>query len=149
MAQELNDKITQAINEWLLEYDKIQEIAEIHTEELPDETNTLSLERAGTEVLPNKYIGEYIWRKEYQYLLLLKSDSETDKQRLSNLDWLDDLAQWIHIKKIKREFPIIDGKEVYDVRCANEITQETSEDGSIGVYYIQIFFDIKGEQKGG
>ena len=145
METENNDKITKAINTWLLQYEKIQEIAVIHTEELPDKTQSLSLERAGTEVLKNKYIGEKCWRKEYQYLLLLKTDSETDKQRLDNLDWLDDLAQWIHDKKIKRQFPIIEDKEVYDIRCANEIVQSTSEDGSIGVYYIQIFFDIKGE----
>ena len=29
MAEELNDKITQAINEWLLGYEEIQDIAEI------------------------------------------------------------------------------------------------------------------------
>ena len=46
-----------AINEWLLQYEHIKEIAEmIHTEELPDQTDTLALQRSGVENLGLKYV---------------------------------------------------------------------------------------------
>ena len=67
------------INEWLLQYEKIKEIAEmIHTEELPDATDTLALQRSGVENLGLKYVGEKGWYRQYQYVLLLKANSEDD-----------------------------------------------------------------------
>lgn len=48
-----------AINEWLLKYEPIKKIAKmIHTEELPEETDTLALQRSGVENLPLKYITD-------------------------------------------------------------------------------------------
>ena len=48
-----------SISDWLLRYEPIKEIAEmIHTEELPDETETLALQRSGVESLLVKYINE-------------------------------------------------------------------------------------------
>ena len=134
-----------SINDWLLQYDPIKEIAEmIHTEELPDETETLALQRSGVESLPVKYINEKGWYKQYQYVLLLKSNSEGDLQRLKNLDWLDDLSDWIHQKNISNDYPILKNKQVKNVSCANAITYDTNEDGSISTYYLQLYFDIKG-----
>lgn len=134
-----------AINDWLLGYEKIKEIAEmIHTEELPDETDTLALQRSGVESLPLRYINEKGWYKQYQYVLLLKSNSEDDIQRLNNLDWLDDLSNWIHQKNVSRDYPEIKNMKVRKVSCANAITYETSEDGLISTYYLQLYFDIKG-----
>lgn len=134
-----------AINDWLLGYEKIREIAEmIHTEKLPDETETLALQRSGVESLPLRYINEKCWYKQYQYVLLLKSNSEDDLQRLKNLDWLDDLSNWIHQKNISRDYPEIKNMKVKKVSCANAITYETNEEGSISTYYIQLYFDIKG-----
>ena len=136
------DKI---INDWLLGYDKMKEIAEmIHTEELPDEVETLALQRSGVEELPLKYIHDKGWYRQYQYVLLLKSNSEDDLQRLENLDWLDDLADWIHQKNVKRDYPNLKNKEVKQVSCANAITYETNEDGNISTYYLQLYFNIKG-----
>ena len=133
------------INEWLLQYDKIKEIAEmIHTEELPDEVETLALQRSGVEELPLKYINEKGWYRQYQYVLLLKSSSEDDLQRLENLDWLDDLSNWIHQKNIARDYPELKNKKIKKVSCANALTYETTEDGSISTYYLQLYFDIKG-----
>lgn len=133
------------INDWLLGYEKIKEIAEmIHTEELPDETDTLALQRSGVESLPLRYINEKGWYKQYQYVLLLKSNSEDDIQRLNNLDWLDDLSNWIHQKNVSRDYPEIKNMKVRKVSCANAITYETSEDGLISTYYLQLYFDIKG-----
>jgi len=135
----------EAINKWLLEYKPIKEIAEmIHTEELPDETDTLALQRSGVESLPLKYINEKGWYRQYQYVLLLKSNSEDDLQRLNNLDWLDDLSNWIHQKNISRDYPELKNMKVKKVSCANAITYETSEDGLISTYYLQLYFDIKG-----
>ena len=129
-----------SINDWLLKYEPIKEIAEmIHTEELPDETETLALQRSGVE-----YINEKGWYKQYQYVLLLKSNSEGDLQRLKNLDWLDDLSDWIHQKNISNDYPILKNKQVKNVSCANAITYDTNEDGSISTYYLQLYFDIKG-----
>jgi len=103
----------EAINKWLLEYEPIKEIAEmIHTEELPDETDTLALQRSGVESLPLKYINEKGWYRQYQYVLLLKSNSECDLQRLDNLDWLDDLSNWIHQKNVSRDYPILKDMKV-------------------------------------
>ncbi len=134
-----------SINDWLLQYDPIKEIAEmIHTEELPDEIETLALQRSGVESLPTKYINEKGWYKQYQYVLLLKSNSEGDLQRLKNLDWLDDLSDWIHQKNISNDYPILKNKQVKNVSCANAITYDTNEDGSISTYYLQLYFDIKG-----
>lgn len=134
-----------SINDWLLKYEKIKEIAEmIHTEELPDETNTLALQRSGVEELKLKYKNDKGWYRQYQYILLLKSSSEDDLQRLSNLDWLDDLSNWIHQKNILRDYPELKNMKVKKISCANAITYETSEDGSISTYYLQLYFDIKG-----
>lgn len=134
-----------SINDWLLKYEPIKEIAEmIHTEELPDEAETLALQRSGVESLPVKYINEKGWYKQYQYVLLLKSNSEGDLQRLKNLDWLDDLSDWIHQKNISNDYPVLKNKQVKNVSCANAITYDTNEDGSISTYYLQLYFDIKG-----
>ena len=133
------------INEWLLQYDKITEIAEmIHTEELPDEVETLALQRRGVEELPLRYINSKGWYRQYQDVLLLKSNSEDDLQRLDNLDWLDDLTNWIYEKNISRDYPKLDNKKVKKVSCANAVTMETSEDGSISTYYLQLYFNIEG-----
>lgn len=134
-----------AINDWLLQYEKIKEIAEtIHTEELPDETETLALQRSGVESLSLKYVGEKGWYKQYQYILLLKSNSEDDLQRLENLDWLDGLSDWLDKQNQLRNYPVLENKQVKKVSCANAITYETSEDGSISTYYLQLYFNIKG-----
>jgi len=135
----------EAINKWLLEYKPIKEIAEmIHTEELPDETDTLALQRSGVESLQLRYINDKGWYRQYQYVLLLKSNSEDDLQRLENLDWLDDLSNWIHQKNIARDYPKLENKKIKKVSCANAVTYETTEDGSISTYYLQLYFDIKG-----
>ena len=134
-----------AINDWLLQYEKIKEIAEmIHTEELPDETETLALQRSGVESLTLRYVGEKGWYRQYQYILLLKSNSEDDFQRLKNLDWLDGLSDWLDKQNQLRNYPVLENKQVKKVSCANAITYETSEDGSISTYYLQLYFDIKG-----
>ena len=134
-----------AINDWLLQYEKIKEIAEmIHTEELPDETETLALQRSGVESLTLRYVGEKGWYRQYQYILLLKSNSEDDLQRLENLDWLDGLSDWLYKQNQLRNYPVLENKQVKKVSCANAITYETSEDGSISTYYLQLYFNIKG-----
>ena len=138
------DKITKAINDWLLKYEKIKEYAEIHTEELPDNIETLSLQRTGVENLPLQYITDKGWYRQYQYILLLKANSEDDLQRLTNLNWLDDLSDWIDQRNFLRDYPNLENKQVKKVSCANAITFETSEDGTISTYDIQLYFNIKG-----
>ncbi len=138
------DKITQAINKWLLNYDKIEEFAEVHTEELPDETETLALQRTGVERLPLKYVTDKGWYRQYQYILLLKLNSEDDIQRIKNLGWLDDFCDWIDKQNQLKNYPKIENKEVKEVSCANAITYETEESGEISVYYLQLYFNIKG-----
>ncbi len=134
-----------AINEWLLKYEKIKEIAEtIHAEELPDETDTLALQRSGVESLPLKYINDKGWYRQYQYILLLKANSEDDIQKLNNLDWLDDLSDWIDQRNILRDYPTLKNKEIKKVSCANAITYDTNEDGSISTYYLQLYFNVRG-----
>lgn len=141
---ENEDEITTAINEWLLQYSKIREIAEIHTEKLPDETESLALQRNGVENLPLRYVGDKGWYRQYQYALLLKSNSEDDIQRINNLGWLDDLSDWIDQQNLLRNYPELENKKVKKVSCANAVTYETEEDGSISVYYLQLYFNIKG-----
>ena len=125
-------------------YKKIKEYAEIHTEELPDNIETLSLQRTGVENLPLQYITDKGWYRQYQYILLLKANSEDDLQRLTNLNWLDDLSDWIDQRNFLRDYPNLENKQVKKVSCANAITFETSEDGTISTYYIQLYFNIKG-----
>ena len=134
-----------AINEWLLKYEHIKEIAEmIHTEELPDQTDTLALQRSGVENLGLKYVGEKGWYRQYQYILLLKANSEDDIQRLNNLDWLDDLSDWIDKQNQSKNYPILENKKIKQVSCANAITYESEEDGSISTYYLQLYFNVRG-----
>ena len=96
-----------SINGWLLQYEPIKEIAEmIHTEELPNEEDTLALQRTGIENLQQKYITDTGWYRQYQYALLLKSNSEDDLQRLENLDWLDDLSDWIYKQNRLKNYPV-------------------------------------------
>ena len=135
----------EAINEWLLNYKPITEIAEmIHTEELPDQTDTLALQRSGVENLELKYVGEKGWYRQYQYILLLKATSEDDLQRLENLDWLDDLSDWIDKQNQSKNYPTLENKKIKEVSCANAITYETSEDGSVSTYYLQLYFNVRG-----
>ena len=129
-----------AINEWLLQYEHIKEIAEIiHTEELPDQSDTLALQRSGVENLGLKYVGEKGWYRQYQYILLLKANSEDDIQRLNNLDWLDDLSDWIDKQNQSKNYPTLENKKIKQVSCANAITYESEEDGSISTYYLQLY----------
>lgn len=134
-----------AINKWLLNYKPITEIAEmIHTEELPDQTDTLALQRSGVENLELKYVGEKGWYRQYQYILLLKANSEDDLQRLENLDWLDDLSDWIDEQNQSKNYPKLNNKKIKEVSCANAITYETSEDGTVSTYYLQLYFNVRG-----
>ena len=136
------DKI---INEWLLKYEPIKEIAEmIHTEELPKQADTLALQRSGVEKLPLKYITDKGWYKQYQYILLLKANSESDIQRLSNLDWLDNLSDWIDEQNELGNYPLIKNKQIKQISCANAITYETDEKGLISIYYLQLFVNVRG-----
>lgn len=135
----------EAINKWLLNYKPITEIAEmIHTEELPDQTDTLALQRSGVENLGLKYVGEKGWYRQYQYILLLKANSEDDLQRLENLDWLDDLSDWIDEQNQSKNYPKLNNKKIKEVSCANAITYETIEDGSVSTYYLQLYFNVRG-----
>lgn len=135
----------EAINKWLLQYEPIKEIAEmIHTEKLPDATDTLALQRSGVENLELKYVGEKGWYRQYQYILLLKANSEDDIQRLNNLDWLDDLSDWIDEQNQSKNYPTLKNKKIKQVSCANAITYESEEDGSISTYYLQLYFNVRG-----
>ena len=137
------------INAWLQTYEPINEIAmteEIHIEGVSESVKNLALQRAGFEELPLRYVTDKGWLRQYQYMLLLKSESEIDEQRLTNLDWLDGLSDWLAEKNSKREFPILgDNKKVIEVSCANALNYEQSEDGSISVYYLQLYFNIRKE----
>lgn len=133
------------INEWLQSYEPIYEIAqieEIHSERLSDNTKNLALQRTGFETLPLKYINDKGWYRQYQYMLLLKSESEIDKQRLTNLDWLDEFSDWFMEKNVTKDFPELNGKKIESVSCANALTYNESEDGAISVYSLQLYFNI-------
>ena len=136
------DKITSAINKWLLQYEPITEIAEyedIHTEEVTDTVKNLALQRSGIELIQRYMLGK---KEQYQYMLLLKSESEDDIARMNNLDWLDDLRDWIEIQVKNRNFPNIEGKTVSMVSSANGLTYDVNDDGTISTYNLQLYFDI-------
>ena len=137
------------INEWLQQYEPIKEIAmmeEIHTERVTENVKNLALQRTGFEVLPMKYIADKGWNRQYQYMLLLKSESEIDEQRLTNLDWLDSFSDWLAVQNRQRNFPILeDSKQVTNVSCANALTYQEDENGAVSVYSLQIYFDIRKE----
>ena len=137
------------INEWLQTYEPINEIAiieEIHNERLTDNTKNLALQRTGFESLGMKYVTDTGWYRRYQYMLLLKSDSEIDTQRLENLDWLDDFSDWLEEQNKTQNYPALDNNKVIkNVSCANAFTYQESEDGAISVYALQIYFNIRKE----
>ena len=89
------------INAWLQTYKPINEIAmteEIHIEGVSESVKNLALQRTGFEELPLRYVTDKGWLRQYQYMLLLKSESEIDEQRLTNLDWLDGLSDWLALQ---------------------------------------------------
>lgn len=133
------DSITQAINDWLLTRPLISENYDIDIEELPDGTKILALQRTGVELVKRYYKGR---KDEYQYMLFLKEDSEGDELKTANFDWLDDLVDDIYEQVEKRNFPEIEGKQVSSMRCANQITYEVNEDGTISNYAVQLYFTI-------
>ena len=137
------------LNEWLQTYEPINEIAmteEIHSERLSENVKNLALQRTGFETLPMRYISDRGWFRQYQYMLLLKSESEIDAQRLTNLDWLDDFSNWFMSKNNTKDFPVLeDNMKIVSVECANALTYEESEDGTISVYSLQIYFNIRKE----
>lgn len=136
------------INEWLQQYEPINEIAqteEIHYDTVTDNVKNLALQRTGFENLPLKYVIDKGWYRQYQYMLLLKSESEIDEQRVTNLDWLDDLSDWL--EEQKGSYPELDdNKVIKSVSCANALTYEESEDGSVSVYSLQLYFNIRKEK---
>lgn len=147
--EELKDSQDYIISEWLKTYEPIKEIAkveDIHCEGLTEVIKNLALQRAGFENLPLRYISDKGWYRQYQYMLLLKSDSELDEQRLTNYDWLDKLSDWLVEQNQNKNFPILkDFKKVVSVSCSNAMNYEESEDGSVSVYYLQLYFNIRKE----
>ena len=136
------DKVTSAINKWLLKYEPILEIAQyedIHTEELTDTVKNLALQRTGIEEIARYMVGK---KEQYQYMLFLKSESEDDLARINNMDWLDDFRDWIEIQVNNKNLPKIEGKTVSNISSANTLTYEVNEDGTISTYSLQIYFDI-------
>lgn len=134
-----NDSVTQAINDWLLTRPLISENYDIDIEELPDGTKMLALQRSGVELLKRYYKGR---KEEYQYMLYLKENSEGNELKTTNFDWLDNLVDDIYEQVEKRNYPVIEGKQVTSMRCANQITYEVSEDGTISNYAVQLYFTI-------
>lgn len=137
------------INEWLQTYEPINDIAvveEIHYEGVSESYKNLALQRTGFDNLPLKYVTDKGWYRQYNYMLLLKNESEIDEQRLNNFDWLDDLSDWLAEQNKNKNFPILeDGWEIKQVSCANALTYEQSEDGAISVYSLQIYFNVRKE----
>lgn len=133
------DSITQAINDWLLTRPLISENYDIEIEELPDGTQVLALQRSGVELIKRYFQGR---KEEYQYMLFLKENSEGDNTKIANFDWLDDLVDDIYKQVENRNFPIIENKQVTSMRCANQITYEVNEDGTISNYAVQLYFVI-------
>ena len=134
-----NDSVTQAINDWLLTRPLISENYDIDIEELPDGTKMLALQRSGVELLKRYFKGR---KEEYQYMLYLKENSEGNSTKIQNFDWLDNLVDDIYKQNELRNFPTIEGKQCTSMRCANQITYEVNEDGTISNYAIQLYFTI-------
>ena len=137
--EQITDSITQAINDWLLTRPLISENYDIDIEELPDGTKILALQRSGVELIKRYFQGRV---EEYQYMLFLKEDSEGNALKTANFDWLDDLVDDIYKQVESRNFPIIENKQVTSMRCANQITYEVNEDGTISNYAVQLYFTI-------
>lgn len=133
------DSITQAINDWLLTRPLISDNYDIDIEELPDGTKMLALQRSGVELIKRYFQGRV---EEYQYMLFLKEDSEGNELKTANFNWLDDLVDDIYKQVENRNFPQIEDKQVTSMRCANQITYEVAEDGTISNYAIQLYFTI-------
>ena len=138
-----------SINQWLQQFEIVNEIAQfepIHIQDLTDNVKNLALQRTGVEQIPPRYVNEKCWRKQYQYMLLLKSESESDLQRLTNLNWLDELSKLLDKANHDKNFPELEDGKCYYVSCANGLLYQESEDedGAIRVYSLQLYFNIKG-----
>lgn len=133
------DSITKGINDWLLTRPLISENYDIEIEELPDGTKMLALQRTGVELIKRYFKGR---KEEHQYMLFLRENSEGDELKTANFDWLDDLVDDIYKQVENRNFPQIEDKQITSMRCANQITYEVSEDGTISNYAVQLYFTI-------
>lgn len=137
------------INKWLQTYAPINDIAQIeviHNERGTETIKNLALQRTGFTELSKRYITDKGWYRQYQYMLLLKSESEIDEQRISNLDWLDNLTDWLAEKNKSKDLPILgSNKKVKQVSCANALTYQESEDGAVSIYSLQLYFNIRKE----
>lgn len=134
------DSITTALNNWLLQYEPILEIADtIHTGELGDNINNLALQRLAVDIT-QQIIGQ---KKMYTYALYIKSESENDTDRTTNLDWLDDLSDWILNQNRSGNLPTFENKVCVKINCDGGLSYITSEDGAITDYYIQIYITIR------
>ena len=60
------------------------------------------------------------------------------------MDWLDDLSDWIERQNRLKNYPILENKLIKEISCANAITFETSEDGSVSTYFLQLYFNVRG-----
>jgi len=144
-----NKELDKQINLWLQRYEPINEIAQfekIHYDSVSTSVKNLALQRTGFENLPLKYITSRGWYRQYSYMLLLKGESEIDEQKLVNLDWLDNLSDWLDEQNKNKTFPELEeGKKVISVSCANALTYDESEDGSESVYSLQLYFNIRKE----
>lgn len=137
------------INQWLQQFEIVQEISryeEIHSQYVTDEVKNLAMQRTGWTNLPKKYVTDKCSYRQYQYMLLLKSESESDIQRLDNYDWLDELSYLLDKANRDRKFPILDDGKIYEISCANSYTIQDSEDGSQSVYSLEIYVNVKGGQ---
>ena len=132
------------INEWLQQFEIVNEMA-VHTEKLSKKNKELALQRTGQEDLPLDYVGDKGWKKQYQYMLLLKNYSDTDIQRLLNLDWLDKLSDLFYQANLDKDYPELEGnKKVVHVDCANALTYQEDEDSKISIYSLQLYFNVRG-----
>ena len=137
--EQTTDSITQAINDWLLTRPLISDNYDIDIEELPDGTKILALQRNSVELIKRYFKGK---KEEYQYMLFLKENSEGNDLKTANFDWLDDLVDDIYKQVEDSNFPEIKDKQVTSMRCANQITYEVNEDGTISNYAVQLYFTI-------
>lgn len=129
--------INESLKNWLYGFDNIEVDDRVNTDKLDGEAESYGLFKQATqEVTP--FIDGSRDVTAYFYFLARQS-AKSEKARLSNIAWMEQLERWVFEKNRKRELPELDGP-----RSCNRVTisvgayMSESENSETAQYQLSI-----------
>lgn len=133
--------VTQAIKNWLAAYGGGVEFDEsLSTDQLAAGAEAYGLFKTPTDTVTPYVNGERDITTYRQ--MLIRQPSQTERMRVSNQAWMEDLERWIHTANLRRDMPELgSGRECYAVAVANTFyLQDQTEMDSVYQINIQISY---------